>query len=113
MAETLERRAVFYDSGISQESRIRLGPVDKLVQEEATVSTAYFGRGLGIQFEDLGLHVWVDYLTFGTAHTALTNTPDIEGFMDAMGANTTEELAGKKVVAYRNGHNLVALSANE
>ena len=86
-----------------------------LQTEEATIKEAYFGRyptpGPFTVGTPLGLNVYIDYKSFGSAGACYTSLEDMEGLMDDLEASRTEELNGKKVLAHVRGLRLIGLSA--
>jgi len=115
MTQTLEQRAkVYYHCQVDPEeiSKFRDGDLEI---EEATIREAYFGRhptpGPFTLRTPLGLNIWIDYKSYGSAGATYTRLEDIEGIMDDLGAMNTEDLKGKKVLAYSQGQRLIGISA--
>ncbi len=70
-------------------------------REKATIRDAYFGKQLNLQ---------IAYDSGGEASVTYTEMEYIEGLMNALGARRTEDLKGKRVLAYFKGLELVGLS---
>ena len=100
---------------IGQDDVERLEQEGLLQTEEATISEAYFGRHPPspdpVTGEyPFGLNIQIDG-SFGSAGVTYKNLEEMEGLMNGLNVQRTEEMAGKKVLAYISANRLIGLSA--
>jgi len=105
-----EKTKMYATCRVEQDYAQRMEQEGQLETEEATIREAYFGRLPTPDLDGtspLGLYITIHDALGRTATASYTRREDIEGMMDDLGVQRTEEMAGKKVLAHK--HNVTRL----